>query len=566
MRTHRWIVWLASLVVPRAQREEWRAEWESELHFREASRVEWSRHRRFRLDLIRPSIGAFWDALWLQSSRWYSLRLFGRHWRMALAAVLSLSVAIAATVIGFASYSALLLRPPGVADPRSLLLIHAQTPADSYGSMSYPEYTDYGSRTRVFSEIAIFPYSISSITFKAGAGSEQVLATQVSNNFFRVLGVVPSRGVLTFRDSPPHGADDVVVSAAFWKKLGSDPALVGTSVRLNDQPVTIVGVTPNSFGGMTLVWEPQIWMSLKAAERILGNSPALLTDRTQRWLHPLGRLKPGMTRAQALADVRLVASQIEQDYPSPDKGRSATLTALTVTPAGDRGWVSMILGALVLIVLLTLIVACANVTNLLLGLSTTRRHEMLVRAALGASRVQLVVPLLRESLLLGLVSAAIGYIAGSTILAKAPAFTPSLGGFWPAPSMDLRPDGLVFVATLVVAIVAGLGVGLAPALRAASDGLSGSINREVSAGELRKARIRQILVVIQMAVATVVLVGVGVSMRSLINLQQVPLGFSARHLIFAGVDLQRSGNDSHTGPAFYERMRRPWQPCRASRP
>jgi predicted permease len=556
MRIHRWIVLLASWLVPGALRAEWRAEWHGELDHRETARAQWARrHLHFRLDLIRPSVGAFWDALWLQSSRWYSLRLFGRHWRMAFAAILSLSVAIAATVIGFASYNALLLRPPGVGDPSSLLLIHAQNDAETFGSMSYAEYDDYGNRTQAFAEIAAFPYGISSITFKAVGRSEQVVATQVSNNFFRVLGVAPRLGVLTFRGSPPEGVDDIVVSAAFWRKLGSDPGIVGTSASLNDQRVTIVGVAPATFGGMTLVWEPQIWMSLKAAERILGSSPNVLSDRTQRWLHPIGRLKPGVTRAQALADVKRVASQIERDHPGLEKSRSATLTTVTVTPAGDRSWVSMIVGGLVLIVLLTLIVACANVTNLLLGLSTSRRHEMLVRAALGASRVQLVVPLLRESLVLGLVAAAIGYGAGSAILAKAPAFTPSLGGFWPAPSMDFRPDALVFAATLIVAIVAGIGVGLPPALRAASDGLAGSINRELSAGEPRKARVRQVLVVIQMAVATVVLVGVGVSIRSFITLQQVPLGFSARHLMFAGVDLRRSGFDARTGPAFYDRMR-----------
>ena len=556
MRIHRWIVRLASWLVPGALRAEWRAEWDGEIHHRESARAEWAGHRLFRLDLIRPSMGALWDALWLQSSRWYSLRLFGRHWRMALAAIVSLSVAIAATVIGFASYNALLLRPPGVNDPGSLLLIHAQTATEPYGQVSYAEYSDYITRTHVFSEIAAFPSSISSIGFRIDdTWLEHVVATQVSNNFFRVLGVTPRLGVLTLRALPSDGVGDIVLSSAFWRKLGSDPGLIGKTVRLNDQPVTIVGVTPTTFGGMTLIWEPDVWLSLKGAERVLGSSPGILTDRTQRWLHPIGRLKPGMTRAQALADVKLAASQIERDHPATDKGRSAVLTALSTTPADDRGWMSMMLGGLVLVVLLTLIVACANVTNLLLGLSTSRRHEMLVRAALGASRVQLVVPLLRESLLLGLVAAAIGYVAGYTILAKVAAFTPSLGGFWPAPTMDLRPDAVVFAATLLVAIAVGLGVGLTPALRAASDGLAGSINRELGAGEPRKARIRQVLVVIQMAVATVVLVGVGVSIRSFINLGEVPLGFSARHLMFTGVDLRRSGFDARNGPVFYERMR-----------
>jgi predicted permease len=556
MRVHRWIVTLASCLVPKAFRADWRAEWYAELHHRESALHPWTgpRHRR-RLDLVRRSAGAFWDALWLQSSHWYTLRLFGRHWRLALAAVLSLSVAIAATVIGLAAYNALLLRPPGVADPGSLLFIHARTASDPFGAVSFAEYTDYRNRARAFSEIAAFPHSISSIAFRTADRYEQVVASQVSNNFFHVLGIPPRLGLLTLRTSRGNDVDDVVVSDAFWKKLGSDPRIVGASVRLNDQRVTIVGVTPASFGGMMLVWEPDVWMSLETAERVLGNAPILLTDRTERWLHMVGRLEPNVSRPQALADLTLVSSGIERDHPVTDKGRSAVLTAVTVTPPGDRGWMSMILGGLVLVVLLTLIIACANVTNLLLGLSTSRRHEMLVRAALGASRVQLVAPMLRESVLLALVSCVLGSGAAYAFLVKLSVFTPSLGGFFPAPSISLRPDVAVLSVTLILSVVAGLAVGLAPAWRAASDGLSGAINRELSAGEPRKARIRQVLVVIQMAVATIVLVGVGVSIHSFLNLRHVPLGFSARHLAFAGVDLQRSGFDKRTGPPFYERIR-----------
>ena len=209
----------------------------------------------------------------------------------------------------------------------------------------------------------------------------------------------------------------------------------------------------------------------------------------------------------------------------------------------------------VLVVLLTLIIACANVTNLLLALNTTRRHEMLVRAALGASRVQLVAPMLRESVQLCLVSFIVGAGAAYAGLAKLATLRIALGGFLPAPSLDLRPDLAVLAVTLLVAIASGFAVGLAPAWRAASDGLSGAISRELAAGEPRKARIRQVLVVIQMAVATVVLVGVGVSIRSFINLRHASLGFSARQLAFVGVDLHRSGFDGRTGPAFYERIR-----------
>ena len=187
---------------------------------------------------------------------------------MALTAVLSLSVAIAALVIGLAAYNALLFRPPSVGNPETLLFIHSNTPSEPFGSMSFAEYTDYQRRLRSFAEVAAFPYSISSITFRNSDRTDQVLATQVSNNFFAVLGVAPRFGTLALRSD---GDDGIVISSAFWKKLGSDPRVIGATVRLHDQPVTIAGVVPQAFGGMTLVWEPDVWMSLKTAERVLGS-------------------------------------------------------------------------------------------------------------------------------------------------------------------------------------------------------------------------------------------------------------------------------------------------------
>jgi hypothetical protein len=130
-----------------------------------------------------------WDALWLQSSRWYSVRLFGRHWRLAFTAVLSLSIAIAATVMGFSAYNALLLRPPGVGDPASLRLIHLRTMSEAFDAASFPEYVSYRDGTHAFTDVAAFPFSIQSLAFTAGDRKIQVMSTEVTENFFRVLGV-----------------------------------------------------------------------------------------------------------------------------------------------------------------------------------------------------------------------------------------------------------------------------------------------------------------------------------------------------------------------------------------
>jgi len=556
MRVHRWIVALASRVVPKTLRREWRAEWEAELHYRESriGAIDASDRWR-RRDLIARSAGALWDAVWLRSTRWHSMRVFARHWRLTLAAVLSLSVALAATVIGVAAYNALLYRPPGVGDPGSLREVFVRDGTDIYGPVSFDEYQDYRQRVQTFSGIAAFPHAIS--TFNASYDNRRVpgVASEASDTFFSVLAVAPCIGRLELRAATATSMDEVVVSSAFWKALGAPPAIAGTVIRLNDRPVTIVGVLPETFRGMTLAWEPDLWMSLKTHETVFGSPPALLTNRTRRWLHLVGRMKPGVVEAQAVADVTAVSTAIARDHPATDNGRVALLTRLTVTPPGDRGWMSLLLGGLLLVVLLTLVVACANVTNLLLGLAASRRHDMLVRAAIGASRLQLIVPLVREGIALCLLSWGLGLGLASIALAQLSTFRLTLGPVVPAPSLDVRPDAVVLVTTLIVSVSAGVAVGLLPALRAAAEGVSGSLQRELAASEPRKARLRHALLVIQMAVATVAMVGIGISIRSFISLQHVATGFSAQHLAFAGVDMRRSGYDERTGPPQYARIR-----------
>ena len=408
MRLYRWILSLVSWLVPKDTRADWRAEWEAELQHREMVAAQWRPSPRGNVTLWREISGAFADALWLQSARWHSLRLFGRHWRLALTALVSLGIAITAVVIGLSAVNALLFRPPGVTDPASLRLIHVRTTEEPFGSASYLEYTGYRDRAHAFTDVAAFPYAISSVPVETGSRKEQVIATAVSPNFFSVLGIAATRGQLSFGTSQAGDVDDVVISERAWQRLGADDRLLGATVHLNGQPARIAGIVPVSFRGMTWGFEPDVWMSLKAQERIFGSSPTMLTDPNTRSLHMVGRLSPGVSSAQAESDVQLVAAGLAREHADTEKDRTAALTPVSVTPPGDRPWAVTILSGLMLVVSLTLIVACANVTNLLLGLAASRRHEMLVRAALGASRIQLVMPLVREAAMLGLVSGLIG--------------------------------------------------------------------------------------------------------------------------------------------------------------
>jgi len=226
--------------------------------------------------------------------------LFGRHWRLALTAVLSLSVAIAATVMGFSAYNALLLRPPGVGDPRSLRLIHIRTLQDPFGEASFPDYAFYRNQTRAFSGIAAYPYSISTAKFNDGDRNERVVVTYVSNNFFQVLDIRASLGALVFRSSPSNDVHDIVLSRGLWKKLGADPHIVGRTVKLNDVPLTIVGVAPATFGGMTWGFNPDVWMALRTSEPVFGNAPAQMTDRNLRWLPLMFSFSPPPSRRNTL--------------------------------------------------------------------------------------------------------------------------------------------------------------------------------------------------------------------------------------------------------------------------
>ena len=551
MKPHRWLIALASRLVPRGLRPAWRDEWNAELHHREATLNKWrALTARDRGRLLRESLGALWDALWLQSSRWQSLRFLAKHGRLTAAAVVSLGAAMAVTIAALGIYNALLLRPPGVQAPRDLLTLYVGAPSNPFDMVSTSDYRYYRDHNRSFSSVLAFPFGITwNLTDNAQA---RVTGMAVSDNYFDVLGVRPLMGRLTF---PPRGDRDVIVlSEALWRRLGADPNIVGQTVRVGVKTdARVIGVVPATFAGMALVWRPDEWFPLTEPGQT-SSAPAP-EDRTVRWLNLVGRLKPGVTAAQAQADVVRLSEQIAAEYPKTDAGRRAFLTPTTIIPAPNRSSAAPIVGVIVVIASLTLIAACTNVTNLLLGLAMARRHEMLVRVALGATRVQLMVPLLREGLLLGTIAGGLGVGAADAGLIALSRFTVSLGPDIPPASFDFHPDLTVAALAVVVTVLVGLAIGLVPAWRAASDGLAGGLHRASAVGGTRRARLRHALIVVQISVATVVLVGVGLALRNVENYRHADLGFSARNLVIAEMDLSVGGYTEVTGRALYDRVR-----------
>jgi hypothetical protein len=252
-----------------------------------------------------------------------------------MTAILSIGAATLALVVGLGVTNALLFRPPGVRDPGRLVSIYVGPREEPYGTVSFPEFSDFRAGNHVFTDVAAYPQSITDIRLVTPGGLQHIVATEVSNNYFSVLDVTAALGRLAFSDDSAAQGDEAVISYRLWQRLGSPPDIVGASVTLNGTPVTIVGVPPSTFGRMMLVWEPDAWITLRTAERVIGVRSSQLTDRRLRWLHMVGRLKPGLTPAQAASDVRLLSAHIATDNPV-DAGRAALITPATTIPAADR--------------------------------------------------------------------------------------------------------------------------------------------------------------------------------------------------------------------------------------
>src|SRR5580698_553234 len=279
-------------------------------------------------------------------------------------------------------------------------------------------------------------------------------------------------------------------------------------------------------------------------------------DRNNHVLGLVGRLKPGVTRPQALADVQMLFKQLAAAYPESDKDRVAAVTQTSMLPVDSVSSAKIISAILLAIVALVLFAACSNVANLLLALASARRHEILVRAAMGATRIRLIRELLIDSTLLAAGGGMLGFLLGWLGLRQLMQFKPYIPGLGLIPlTIDFRPDIRVAAVTALLVLLAGLLTGLVPGLYSSAPNLAGALSGEIAVGGTRKGRIRNALVVIQVAVCTVVLVGVGLCFRSLSNLEHIHLGFSARNIALLTFDLEANGYSEEQGRTMYARMR-----------
>ena len=484
----------------------------------------------------------------------YALRTLSKTPGFTAAIVVSVALGIAANATVFSVANGLLWGVLPVKDPGRMVMF------SEGNSFSYPDYLDYRDQTsRVFEGVAAhFPFIPASI---GGSGQpERVWGQTVSGNYFRLLGVNPvlGRSILPEDDQAEGSAAVVVLSHALWqRRFGSDPNVPGRAVVLNGQRYTVVGVAPTGFYGTDRGIQPDFWAPLSMAEQLMPdlNRDSMRSKRDMHWLLLNARLKPGVSRAQAVAMVNVLKKRLDDTWRKDEKQHAP---AVTLDPAGGMigGGATPALGmmtVLMVVVGLVLLVACANVANLLLARATGRQREIAIRLAIGATRRQVIRQLLVESVLLAVTGAAAGFVLAAAAAAAISQFRLPL----PFPVVfDFNVDLRVLLFTGGLSILTGILFGLAPALRATRPDLVEALKNESPVfGRLRRFSLRNALVVVQVALSLVLLVGAGLFLRSLRNASSIDIGIKPDNVLLMAVDPKLNRYSREKTQQFLEQLR-----------
>jgi len=496
----------------------------------------------------------FMETLW-QDLR-YAIRTLGKTRGLTAVAILSLALGIGANTTIFTFINGLLLRPPMVHDPERLLEVWQRntTRGSGIGSdmqLSFPEYEHYRDHNSTFTEMGAFTGETPAMIWNRAGEGETLRAALVSANFFSILGVQPAlgRGFLLEEDRDATAAPVVVLSHAMWEqRLGSDPAIVGKTLTLNGGSYTVVGVAPAAFTGLIVGFSPDVWTPMSMQRAV---SPGLnLNERRMHWLLAVGRLKPGVTRQQAAADLAVLGQQLARDFPETNKNLMPDVVPVELVPSPFRGVAGGISAVLMAIVGLVLLIACANVANLLLAKASSRRREVAVRMALGANRRRLVQQLLTESVLIAAISGVIGLLLSLWVAPLLLSLRPASLAF----VVNVSPDIRVLAFTLLASIATGIVFGLAPALQQSKSNQVEHLKDGSAHGGSSRSRLRNALVVAQVTACVVLLVGASLCLRSLLNARSIDPGFDIRNTVAGGLNVQTFGYDQSRGRAFYARL------------
>src|SRR5256712_6061344 len=486
----------------------------------------------------------------------FGFRMLRRSPGFSALAVLCLTLGIGANAAVFSWIEGILFRPyPAVTHQERLLALGGTERGEARGTpISWPDFVDLQRSCTLFD--AFFVTKIMGTTLSSGDRAEVTTGSIVSANYFDAIGVHPilGRGFEPGEDVGRNAHPVTVISYQLWKgRFKGDPQIIGKTQRLNGVLHTIVGVTPEGFYGTFVGWAMQFWVPASMEETFEAGGYKL-EDRGARWIEAYVRLKPGVTLAQAQQEISAVAQRLEADYPATNRGRGIKLWPLWQTPFNNAGPLLPTLEIMLAVVVFVLLIACANVGNLLLVRSFARRHEMTVRLAIGAGRGRLLKQLLTEGLILSAFGAAGGLLVAYWCRHVLVLLFPARGGV--AMHLPGEIDWRVLALSAGVCLIATLLIGLVPAIQAGKIDLAGALKADSggSVGGHGKSRVRSGLVLIQVSLSFVLLVGAGLLLQSLQKIRNTSPGFSTRNVLDSAVNLVPAGYDAQRAQSFQDEL------------
>jgi len=480
----------------------------------------------------------------------FGLRMMAKSPGFTFLVVLMLALGIGANSTIFSWINSTMLTPiPGVSRTSDLVAVmRGEISEHPTPPFSYPDYADLRARTRSLSGLLAYHEDFVSLT---GTGKpERIYAAYISADYFKVLGLKPilGRGLLPVEEEKPGTTPSVVISYALWQShFGADRSIVGKTIQINRTLCTVVGVTPAGFQGCSTGLRTDLWASLVyRGEQI--------RERDNFWLDVLGRLKPGVNRRQAEEELNLQMQRIVEQFPNSHRGpNQITLDPLWRSPYGANVYLYKSLPILLALAAVLLLLACANVANLLLVRNVTRRREVALRLSLGAGRWRLVRQLLVESLLLALAGGALAMVLTTWTAG-------TFAAFFPPTSIPLTLNGhvdrTVLLATMALAILTATIFGILPALRTSGLAPIAALKEEAGSmsGGPHKSRLSSLLVVAQIALSLLLLICAGLFTRSLQNAQRQDPGFDPNHVLLASYELEPVGYSEAQGIEFHRQV------------
>jgi putative ABC transport system permease protein len=449
-----------------------------------------------------------------------------------------------------------MFRPLPVKDADRLTVVAVQFRADADpGQLSYADYQDYRKQSDVFTDMTFYDLSLSGLGYRGHA--DRIIMAYVPSNFFTMLGLHPALGrlIVPGEGDEPKTGPVVVLGHSYWvRRFDSDPGVVGRSVALNGQMVTVIGVVPKEFIGPYSLVELDAYAPIGMYAVTSGNA-SFFTDRRDTNLRVLATLRPGVTNRQAEAGLNVIAQRLAKQYPETNQGQIVRVIPERLArpePAVESSK-PLVTTIFLVMVGLVLLVGCFNVANLLLARAAVREKEIAVRAAMGASRARLIRQMLTESMLLAVAGAAGGALMGNWVVQGLERLRP-LGDF--ALRLDFTFDWRVFAYVAGIALLAGIVAGLAPALRCSRANLNDTLRAggRGLVGDIRRHWLRDGLVTAQVAGSLIVLVAAGLFTRSLTNAESISLGFDPHQVLNVTLDPKLQGYDRPRAEAFFREL------------